>query len=89
MHVQHDAKAHRFVIDLDGSQGLIDYQLRDGVMAITHTAVPREIEGRGVASQLTRAAFNHARAEGLKIHPACSYAAAWSKRHPELSDVVV
>jgi predicted GNAT family acetyltransferase len=29
----------------------------------------------------------HARAEGLKLAPRCSYAAVWLKRHPQFDDL--
>jgi len=43
--------------------------------------------GRGIAGQLTRAAFEHAKAQGWTVRPECSYAAAWAERHPEYSDL--
>jgi len=36
-----------------------------------------------------QALAEHARAEGLKLAPRCSYAVAWLKRHREYDDVVV
>jgi len=83
MTVHHDPAAHRFTTTVDGHEAGLDYQLQDGWMVITHTGVPPVIEGRGVASQLTRAAFEHARGQGWKVRPTCSYAAAWAKRHQE------
>ncbi|MDQ3286784.1 MAG: N-acetyltransferase [Pseudomonadota bacterium] len=78
----------RFVTALDGVQAHLDYRREDGRMVITHTVVPDEIGSRGIAGQLTRAAFEHARSQGWKVRPACSYAAAWAERHPEFGDVL-
>lgn len=83
MDVQHKPENHRFIARLDGAQGEVEYELRNGEMVITHTRVPSEIEGRGVASALTKAAFEHAREAGLTVRPVCSYAAGWAQRHPE------
>jgi len=53
-----------------------------------HTGVPAAIGGRGVAAALVRAALDHARGEGLKVVPACSYVAAYFKRHPQDADLL-
>lgn len=78
----------RFVADVGGIQAHLDYRREDGRMIITHTMVPDEVGGRGIAGQLTRAAFEHARALGWKVSPACSYAAGWANRHPEFADLL-
>jgi len=86
--VTHEPASNRFVATVDGVQAHVDYELRDGFMVITHTIVPDQIGGRGVAGHLTRAAFEHAKAEGLNVRPACAYAAAWVERHPEYNQLL-
>ena len=86
--VEHDSARQRFSLRVDGHEAGVDYELRDGSMVITHTGVPAAIERRGLASQLTRAAFEHARAAGWKVRPACTYAAAWARRHPEYQSLL-
>ena len=78
----------RFVASVDGIQARLDYRLEGGTMVITHTAVPDAIAGRGVAGKLTRAAFEHARAQGWKVRPACEYATGWVGRHPEYASLL-
>lgn len=86
--IRHDREGCRFETRVDGVQGELDYRLADGVMHIEHTNVPEAIGGRGIASALVGAAVQAARAEGWKVAPACSYAAAWMRRHPEFSDLL-
>ncbi len=86
--IHHDGDMRRFATTVDGAKAYLDYRQADGVMSITHTWVPAEIGGRGIAGQLVRAALEHARASGLKVEPACSYAAGWIQRHPEYADLV-
>jgi predicted GNAT family acetyltransferase len=88
MDIVHDTHAHRFTVAVEGHRGVIDYTLRDGVMVITHTEVPPAIGGRGIAAELTRTALDTARREGWKVVPACSYAAAFIRRHPAFSDLL-
>jgi predicted GNAT family acetyltransferase len=88
MDVIHDADERLFHADVDGYRGELDYVLRDGVMTITHTGVPPAIGGRGVAAELTRVALETARRKGWKVVPACSYAAAFIRRHREFADLL-
>lgn len=88
MDVRHDPDAQRFYTVVDGQEAEVNYELEDGAMAITHTGVPAAIGGRGIAGDLNRAAFEHARREGLQVRPLCAYAAAWVQRHPEFAELV-
>jgi uncharacterized protein len=81
--VDHDAAAHRFSAQLNGERAVLDYTLAAGVMTITHTGVPKPIEGRGIAGELMRQALSAARSNGWRVVAACSYAAAYLEKHPE------
>jgi uncharacterized protein len=81
--VHHDATARRFTARVDGEIAELDYTLAAGVMTITHTGVPRPIEGRGIAGALMRKALEIARGHGWRVVPACSYAAAYLAKHPD------
>ena len=85
--IQHDAKARRFNTVVDGVTGYVEYELAGDVMTITHTIVPPAIGGRGIAAALMKAALEHARNQGFKVDPECSYADAWIRRHPEYEDL--
>jgi len=53
------------------------------VRVANHTLVPREQEGRGIATALVAALIEDARAQGFKVEPACSFVAAQFRLHPE------
>ncbi|WP_372013375.1 GNAT family N-acetyltransferase [Pseudoxanthomonas sp. 10H] len=92
--IHHDLHARRFTLEVDGLEAELVYRLLEGaghagpVMVIDHTGVPEAIGGRGLAGQLVQAAFEHARAAGWTVVPACSYARAWVERHPDYADLV-
>lgn len=85
--ISHEAGAQRFVVVVDGHECELVYRLHDGVMKIIHTGVPDAVGGRGIAGELTKFAFETARANGWKVVPACSYASVWIQRHPEYADI--
>ena len=57
------------------------------VRVATHTGVPREMRGQGIAGKLVDALIADAREQGFKIKPACSYVAEQFREHPEWSDL--
>lgn len=86
--IRHDGARHRFAVDVDGHEGFVEYAREGDVLVITHTVVPPEIGGRGIAGQLVKAALEHARAAGLRVRPDCSYAAGYLQRHGEYADLL-
>lgn len=87
-HVHHDAGAQRFTTREDGVTAFVEYEREGDVMIITHTIVPPEIGGRGIAGTLVAAAFAQARAEGWRVRTQCSYAAAWAAKHPDVQSLL-
>ena len=87
LNIEHDQAGQRFRTQVDGVACVLEYTERAGVMTITHTEVPAEVGGRGIASALVQAAMDTARANGWKVNPACSYSGAWMARHPEYQDL--
>ncbi len=85
--IQHDGARHRFNTTVDGHEAYVEYERQGDVMTITHTIVPSAIGGRGIAGDLVRRAMDQARADGLRVEPACSYADAWLRRHPDYADL--
>ena len=81
--IAHDPASQRFTTEADGHTGYLEYESAGDVLVITHTIVPPAIGGRGIAGDLVRAALEHAKAEGLKADPRCSYADGWMRKHPE------
>lgn len=86
--VQHDRDSHRLQATVEGRACVLDYVIQDQVMTITHTGVPPALRGRGIAAVLVRDAFAVARKQGWRVMPACSYAAIWAARHPEVDELL-
>jgi predicted GNAT family acetyltransferase len=86
--IRHDEPAKRFTTVVDGHACELDYRDDGRTITITHTGVPPEVGGRGIAGELVRAAFDWARAAGRRVVPACSYAGQWARKHPEYADLI-
>ena len=72
----------------DAEPSISAYWRHGDVVTFTHTEVPRELEGHGVASRLVRAALDDVRARGLRVAPMCPYVTSWLRRHHEYLDIV-
>ncbi len=81
--IRHLPERGRFEAVVEGLTCEVDYHLQGQVMAITHTGVPRPLEGRGLAAALVQHALQWARSEGLKVRPVCSHVQVYVRRHPE------
>lgn len=88
MKIANNEQKSQFEAHIDGSVAVAGYSLAPGRITFTHTRVPDELQGQGIAGKLAKAALEHARAEGLKVVPECSYMAAYIERHPEYQELV-
>lgn len=79
----------RFEIWVGGQRaGLTVYEPDDGVYAYVHTEIEPAFEGRGLASQLVRAALDTMRTRHLLVLPHCPFVQRFIQRHPECLDLV-
>jgi predicted GNAT family acetyltransferase len=87
--IRHVPESHRFETVVENETCVLDYQLEERSMTMSRVWVPSPVEGRGIASRLTRFALDHCREKGLGVRPRCPYVAAWIQRHPDYADLVV
>ncbi|RYY02014.1 MAG: N-acetyltransferase [Gammaproteobacteria bacterium] len=78
--VRHLPEQNRFVIDYEGSQGVLQYALsKQGssttVIDFNSTFVPPNFRGKGAAEKLVRAGIKWAKEQGYELHASCWYAA--------------
>ena len=87
--VRHDPDRNSFVIDVDGSErGRTVYRHRNGAWIFVHTETDDAFAGRGLGSQLVRAALDHVRSVGESVVPLCPFVAGWIGRHAEYDELV-
>ena len=86
--IQHQEDQTRFVMEEDGYEAQVIYEMRGDVLHLTHTLVPGAIGGRGIAAKLVQAAMDYAKENNFKVSPDCSYAEAWIRKNPSYQDLV-
>lgn len=86
--VFHNGRASRFEIRIGEFLCVLEYQVRGNTIFFTHTGVPSELEGQGLASRLAHAGLEFAREKSYTVVPACEFMEIYLKRHPEYKDLV-
>ncbi|MGS0676224.1 GNAT family N-acetyltransferase [Shewanella sp. 0m-4] len=79
--VVHLVDESRFVINLDGAQAVLAYELFDNSSAdsparrcnFNNTYVPPELRGKGLAEKLVRNGLRWAKSQGFEIEASCWY----------------
>lgn len=76
--------------DAEGQVRLVfaDYAVQGDTRVILHVEADPALRGGGAAGRFMQSLAAHARNEGLKLQPRCSYAVLWHRRHPEYNDLL-
>jgi predicted GNAT family acetyltransferase len=86
--VRQNEKDGTFEADVDGGLAFVEYVMDGDKIRFTHTEVPKDAEGKGVAAALAKAGLDYARAHNLRVVPICRYVRGYIERHPEYQDLV-
>ena len=82
---RHNPEQSRYELEVDGLLAFADYQRNGHRLIVPHVEADPALRGSGAAGRLMKHLTQTARAEGLRITPLCSYAAAWLGRNdPEM-----
>ena len=80
--------SNRFEMNVDGYIAIIEYTQYPGKIALLHTEVPPELEGKGAATAIIEKALAFIEKNNLKLIPLCPLVVAYIKRHPEWKRIV-
>lgn len=81
--VTHQPEQNRFSLAAGNSEAVLQYRLfrenNNAMIDFTHTFVPPEFRGKGLAEKLVREGLKWARDEGFGIQASCWYVARFLK----------
>ncbi len=86
--IRDNTARNRFEMDAGNDVAIVNYRLAPGVLTLTHTEVPQELEGQGLGSTIVRGVLQIARARGLKVVPACGFVSAFIRKNPAYQDLL-
>ncbi len=78
----------RFEAEVNNKLALIEYIKTKDKIYLTHTEVPNELEGQGIASSMVKQVLNRIREQELALIPLCPFVAGYVKRHSEYASLL-
>lgn len=81
--VTQNVEESRFEVDLGDKIAIMEYDIAGNNMIFTHTEVPPEFEGHGIAGKMAKVALDYAVQKGHKIQAFCPFVKSYVQHHPE------
>ncbi|MEM1257419.1 MAG: GNAT family N-acetyltransferase [Bacteroidota bacterium] len=79
----------QYEFHVNGETPRIEYIRAKEKIYLTHTEVPKGLEGQGIGTELIRQALEDVKAKGLTLVPLCPFVALFIKRNPEYKELVL
>jgi len=79
----------QYEFHIDEHTPRIEYIKAQDKIYLTHTEVPKALEGKGIGSAIIKAALEDVKSQGLTLVPLCPFVAMYIKKHPEWKDLVL
>ena len=86
--INNNTRKKQFENHFGGATSVLAYEIDGDTITFTHTEVPPEVSGGGIAAALAETALRYAETSGLKVVPRCQYVASYIKKHPEFQKLV-
>jgi len=85
----HNKDECKYEYHIEGHIAYITYDDQNGAMHLTHTIVPKELAGKGLARTLLEDVLQEIKKENKKAVAKCSYIVKYQEKTPEASDLFV
>ena len=73
----------QFEFEIGDKTAAIEFAIDGQKIYLTHTEVPSEFQGKGIASELIKQTLTHIKQQNLTVLPLCSFVAHYIDNHPE------
>jgi uncharacterized protein len=80
--------ANRFEMNVNGNIAIIEYKQYPVKIALLHTEVPPQLEGKGAATAIIEKTLAYIEKNDFKLIPLCPLVVAYIKRHPEWKRII-
>ena len=89
LEVKHDEPGRKYFAVVDNRESVCEYgPAGEKTLVFSHTYVPPELRGRGIAEELVRQALEDVRQRGYKVIPSCWYVRLYIDRHSQYRDLL-
>lgn len=78
-----------FELPVADHTAFIEFNLNnENVLFLTHTEVPKALEGKGVGSAIVEKTLNYIQEQNYRLAPICPFIAKYLIRHPEWKSIL-
>lgn len=84
-----NAAAKRYEFQIDHHLAFVEYIKTTDKIFLTHTEVPKELEGQGIGSSLIKKVLAEVERLQLILIPLCPFVAMYIKKHPDWKKLVL
>ena len=81
--LKHNKDECKYEYHIDGHCAYITYDDQNGKMHLTHTIVPEELAGKGLAKKLLEDVLEQIKTDNKKAVAQCSYIVKYQEKNPE------
>ncbi|XQW83899.1 GNAT family N-acetyltransferase [Thalassotalea piscium] len=85
----HNVKECKYEYHIDGHIAYITYDEQNGHMHLTHTIVPEELAGKGLARTLLEDVLQEIKKNNKKAVADCSYIVNYLEKNPQAAELFV
>ncbi len=79
----------QFEVNADGHTAFVEYTIdNDNKIYLTHTEVPKDLEGKGVGSAMVKKVLQHIKEKGNKVVPMCPFISSYIDKHQEFQSLL-
>ena len=89
MEIYDNEENKQYELKVDSHLAKIEYIKAKDKIYLTHTEVPKELEGKGLASKMVLFALEDIKKKDLTLVPLCPFVAGYIKKHPEWRELVL
>lgn len=88
-HFKDNESRKRFEYATEEGTAFVDYILVKDKIYLTHTEVPKALNGKGIGMKLVRAALENIKDRSLTLIPLCPFVALFLQRNPAYKNLVL
>lgn len=77
-----------YFIEAENKIAKIEYIKTKDKIYLTHTEVPKELNGKGIGSALAKLVLEKIKKDELILVPLCPFVAMYIKKHPDWKEIV-
>lgn len=78
-----------FELQIENHVAFVEFRLNnENILSLTHTEVPKALEGKGVGSAIVEKVLNYMQEQNYLLAPLCPFIAKYVIRHPEWKSIL-